>query len=363
MCCVLCLTLPPKTLLFDLRMWRFFAIFNGMQESFLHFVWRFQYFERASLETTSGEALTIFDTGMHNTNSGPDFSHSRMAIKDIEWHGQVEIHIRSSDWQRHRHHVDPAYDNVILHVVWEDDRPVYHKDGTLLPTLVLQNKVSSRLINRYESLVQNLELVPCSSVLREISPITKLDMNEKALMSRLSNKTNQVLEVYHLHKGDWEQTTFQWLAANFGFKVNRDAFFSLGASMPYKLVAKHNHKLLELEALLFGQAGLLNISAPRDAYEQALIEAYQFLAYKYQIEHKQMGAQEWKFLRLRPANFPTLRIAQFAALFHGKEQFFSRILEAQGIQAYHSIFEALPTAYWQRHYQFGKLGKEKSGGN
>jgi Protein of unknown function (DUF2851) len=323
-----------------------------MSESFLHYVWQFQYFDKYNLLTTEKEKLVIYKTGTYNTDSGPDFSHAKLKIGTMDWVGNIEIHIKSSDWMAHQHHHDDAYENVILHVVWENDKPIERKDGSLIPTIELKNRISHQLINNYRHLVNSPLPIACEQSIKRVEPIIKTSMIEQAAMRRLEAKSTEVKTLLKANQGDWEETTYQWLAKGFGFKINAEPFYQLAKSLPYRLIRKHSNNLLQIEALLFGQAGLLTTKT-KNEYSTSLFSEYRFLRAKYSLEPVLLPSQ-WKFLRLRPANFPTLRIAQFASLLHAQQALFSKIAESN-VADLIAIFDASPSPYWHSHYHFSKL--------
>lgn len=324
-----------------------------MSESFLHYLWQFQYFDKKELKTTVGDELVIFKAGIHNTDAGPDFSQIKVKIDGIDWAGSAEIHIKSSEWMDHGHQHDRAYENVVLHVVWEEDKPIYRNDGTRIPSLELKGRVDGQLINEYQKLINNSSVIPCEHSFRKIDHLVKLSMVDKALMKRLEDKANTVTNLLNQNQGDWEETTYQLLAGNFGFKVNKEPFLQLGKALPYKIIQKHRDQLLQVEALLFGQAGFL-VAKTKDEYITKLFTEYEFLSKKYSLQSSQMNAAQWKFLRLRPSNFPTLRIAQLASLFHFRKSIFSHLIEIEDYKSLKQFFEITPSPYWQTHYRFGK---------
>lgn len=327
-----------------------------MSEAFLHYLWQFQYFDKKELKTTAGEDLVIFKSGILNTDAGPDFLQAKIKIDGIDWAGSAEIHIKSSAWYDHDHHHDPAYENVILHVVWEEDKPIYRVDGTRIPCLELKGRVDEQLIKEYQKLINNASVVPCAQSFRTIDGLVKLSMVDKALMKRLEDKANVVTNLLNQNNGDWEETTYQLLATNFGFKVNKEPFLQLAKALPYRVVQKHRDQPIQIESLLFGQAGFL-VAKTKDDYITKLYTEYDFLSKKYSLPSTQMNVAQWKFLRLRPSNFPTLRIAQFAALLHTRKSIFSTLIEAQSYEDLKTYFEIIPSSYWQTHYRFGKKAK------
>lgn len=327
-----------------------------MTESFLQYVWQFQYFDKKELLLTTGEPLTILKPGILNTDAGPDFSQAKVKIDQIAWAGSVEIHVQSSGWYAHHHDADAAYENVVLHVVWEEDKPVQRKDATRLPTLTLKSRVEPHLLKSYLNLVNNPASIPCKSSFAQVSDLIRHSMIDKAVMQRLERKAGEVLQLLDQNQGDWEETAYQWLAASFGFKVNTDPFLQLAKALPYKLLLKHREQPLQLEALLFGQAGFL-VARSKDAYLTSLVNEYQFLERKYNLSKTRLDVTQWKFMRLRPANFPTLRLAQFASLLRRSENIFSAILDATQYDTVESLLTVEPSRYWKTHYRFGKKAK------
>jgi len=320
-------------------------------ESFLHYIWQFQYLSKTALLTTMGQEISVFHPGQRNPHSGPDFSNARVRIGEIEWMGSVEIHIHSSGWLEHHHNTDPTYDNVILHVVWKNDKTVTRSDGSDMPTLELKDRVSESLLIHYNSLMHNPEEIPCGSRLDGINTISKLSMLDKVLTERLESKAQLVLKVLQRNNNDWEETAYQMILKNFGFKVNTEPFQQLAQSVSYKFLLRHADQWLQVEALLFGQAGFLEENSA-DQYYRALQREYKLLSQKYQLTGKKVSKTQWRFLRLRPANFPTLRIAQFASLIHHRKNFFSSILSESTNKGLRTFFSVQQSAYWMRHYSF-----------
>jgi hypothetical protein len=329
-----------------------------MQESLLHYIWQFQYFDRNNLRTTSGDEILVFNPGHRNTHAGPDFSNARVRVGDIEWIGNVEIHIHSSGWTEHKHHLDAAYDNVILHVVWSDDKPVVHNDKSVLPTLELKGRVADELLLRYNKLLLNPEPIPCSASISNVHEITRLSMFEKALMSRLEAKAGNILQILSINNNDWEETCYQMLCRNFGFKVNSEPMFSLARAIPYRVIMKHADKLIQTEAVLFGQAGLLEESGD-ETYLGLLKREYHLLSQKFDLSPKKMNKAQWKFLRLRPANFPTIRLAQLAALLFSERNIFSKFIEARSGRDLVKLLSVTQSEYWTRHYLFARPIEEE----
>ncbi len=324
-----------------------------MHESFLHFLWRFQYFNKQNLYTVEGSQLQIVSPGIYNTHSGPDFEESRVLLDGMEWAGKTEIHLKSSDWLQHGHQTNEAYNNVILHVVWQHDQPVQRQDGTVIPTLELSPRTDVQLLHTYQSLLENLDPIPCASQIHKVPAIYIRQALDQALMQRLQEKARFIEELLHLNHLDWEETTWQVLARNLGFKVNSEPFLRLAKVLPLKILRKHGDSLLQMEALLFGQAGFLEQSFS-DAYPLALQQEYAFLSRKYQLYSSRLSLHEWKFMRLRPSNFPTVRIAQLAALVHKHPHLFALFTHLQPGKALMDLCQISTSDYWQKHYSFEK---------
>ena len=333
-----------------------------MNESFLHFLWQFQNFDKLNLQTTDNEVVEIIKVGRLNSDSGADFQDARIIIGEVEWAGSVEIHLKSSDWDIHKHQFDTSYQNVILHVVWEDDKPILRKDGTKIPTITLRERADKNLLRKYEAMMESKAEMPCQNQFREVDDIKKISMLDKVLMKRLQDKSLIVSQFLQENKQDWEETTYQILAKNFGFKLNAEPFLSLSKNLPLKILQKHRDNLGQIEALIFGVAGFLqneNNEIEWDDYRKNLRKEFQFLASKYQLHDKVLGQHEWKYLRLRPANFPTVRLAQFAKFIHENANLFSILIHLENVKSLAKILKVKQSDYWIEHYVFGK----KSEGN
>ena len=329
-----------------------------MTEAFLHYVWQFQYFNKEGLQTSDGETLQIFNPGIANTNSGPDFSEARIKIENLEWRGSVEIHVNSSGWIDHQHQVDEAYEKVILHVVWEHDKRIFYSDGSLIPTLELKDRVNPDLLFRFKKLVTNSETILCKDQWNNVADILKLSMLDKVVTERLKAKSRFVYDILQKTNTDWEETCYRLLCKNFGFKVNAEAMEQLAEALPYKIILKSIDKPYQVEALLLGQAGFLE-KPSTDRYILLLQREFHLLSRKFNLEEKQMQESQWRFLRLRPANFPTIRLAQLATLFSAHANLFSKILECQSSKELTGLFKVNQSDYWLHHYRIGKLSSAK----
>jgi len=330
-----------------------------MRESFLHFIWQFQKFESFNLQTTRGESIQVVTIGNHNTHAGPDFLEAKILLDDITWYGNVEIHTKASDWDRHGHQRDAAYNNVILHVVWEHDRDIHSHSGQEIPTLELKEKIEDALLKKCNHLILSPLQIPCASQLKTVKRIDILSMMERVGVFRLQQKSELILNLLDRNKGSWEETTHQLLFKNFGFKRNSESFLKLAQLIAHKTLIKHARDLFQLEALLFGMAGLLDDRLDDD-YHQKLREEFKFLAKKYGLEERCMKSVEWKFLRMRPGNFPTMRIAQLAAFIHHNSKFFNAIVSSVDLGAVRSLFDFGVSDYWKSHYRFGKQSKDQN---
>ncbi|MFZ6012354.1 MAG: DUF2851 family protein [Bacteroidota bacterium] len=332
-----------------------------MQESFLHYVWQFQYFNKTDLRTTTGEEVMVFNPGCRNDHAGPDFFNARVRVGELEWIGNVEIHVRASEWLDHCHDSDPAYENVILHVVWKRDKDIHRSDRSMLPTVELTGRLEPDLVFRYKRLVNNPEKIPCSKSIHKVPYLVRLSMLDKAALIRLQGKAKKVEALLDRNRNDWEETCYQMLGRNFGFKVNAEPFQQLTQSLPYKVLMKHANRPFQIEALLFGQAGFLE-PEKGDDYYQLIRREHQLLARKYGILDKRLSTAQWKFLRLRPANFPTIRLAQLAALMAERKNLFSNIIMAETYATLKKVFVVSQSEYWRKHYQFSKKSKEDVAG-
>ena len=330
-----------------------------MEEAFLHFIWKFQQFATADLVTDTGQTVTVLRPGNANTDAGPDFHDAKIKIGDITWNGSVEIHIHGKDWYNHRHHEDAAYNNVILHVVWENDASTEPKDKTVIPTISLQKRIDERLVMDYRKLFEPHDEILCRRFIKKMKSITVLSMKDKVLAQRMEAKAELIFREIALTDNDWEEIVWRMMCKNFGFKTNAYPFFELGKSMPLKVLKKEAHMLMTVEALLFGQAGFLEEES-NDPYYVQLKKEYIFKKTKYNLD-RNLDNHQWKFLRLRPANFPTIRIAQLAAFVTSQENLLSTFIHYDSIKTLREVFKTTQSSYWQRHYHFKKLAKTQVG--
>lgn len=330
-----------------------------MEESFLHFIWKFQQLNSRELQSQTGAKITILDPGFKNQDAGPDFKNAKIKIGEILWNGNVEIHVNAADWYRHNHQVDDAYDNVILHVVWKNDDVIKRKDQTIIPALELKNIVDEKLILNHDRFFESRNEILCKRYLNKTKPITIHNMMDKVLAERLEQKSNLIFKEIAFTDNDWEEISWRIFCKNFGFKTNADSFYDLGKSTPFKLLKKESDSLQNIEAILFGQAGFLEDDYSDD-YFSSLKKEYFFRQKKYSLERR-IDKHQWKFLRLRPANFPTIRIAQLAALVVNNINLFSTLVNFSSLKDLKENLQSFQSEYWQNHYNFGIKAKSKVG--
>ena len=315
-----------------------------MTERILQFIWQFQYFNKSELSTTQGEVLRILFQGQLNSNQGPDFNNAKIRIGDTTWAGTIELHIKASDWNKHGHQEDKNYKNVILHVVWENDEI----KETSIPVLELKERVSKVLMKRYQELMNSTSFIASEHSIHTVPEISWKAWKERLLAERLLRKSKKVENYLQQNSFHWEETFWWLLARNFGMKVNADIFEDVARSVPLALLAKHKNQVLHVEALLLGQAGLLEGKMVED-YPCMLQKEYKFFKKKYGL--RQPGNQVF-FLRMRPGNFPTIRLAQLAMLIHESMHLFSKIKEANSIHDVKNWMSVTANDYWHYHYRF-----------
>ena len=328
-----------------------------MKEELLHYVWRTKRFEFLNLKTTAGEPLEILQFGVYNTDAGPDFFNARVQIGDTIWAGNIEMHLKASDWYKHQHQHDRAYDNVILHVVLEEDEVIVRSNNSRIPCMEVKRRISPKLVQNYQKLIRSAYWIPCQEQLVGISNFTLQFGMERLLIERLLSKASRMTSVLQEQKNDWDDVFYRFLARNFGLKVNAIPFEDLARTLPLRLLLKHKDRLFQIEALLFGQSGLLEDEF-EDTYPRKLKQEYAFLRQKYSLQP--LKKESWKFLRLRPANFPTIRIAQLATLIYQSHALFGKVLAAANIKEIENMFEVKLSNYWKDHYRFDKLSTVKA---
>lgn len=327
-----------------------------MREDFIHFLWRQVRFDLRELTTTTGATISIQDFGLHNKDAGPDFHRGQVRIDGMQWAGNIEMHVKASEWYDHGHDTDPAYDNVILHVVLEEDRPVFRRNGDRIPCLELAGRIPAGIMNSYWRMMNNENWISCQFQLQQINEPARRAWLDQLIRQRMQQRARRFSERMIDNHRDWEEAFYQSLARALGGRVNADAMDMLARSIPLRVLLKHKHSLLQLEALLFGQSGLLPEPADgEDAYLTLLRREYALLRVKHGL--RPLPAAAWRYLRLRPNNFPTIRIAQLAAMLHRTGQLFGKSLAAADAKELCNMFEVKLSNYWRSHYRFGKEGK------
>lgn len=325
-----------------------------MQEALLQLAWKMQLFTASSLATTDGEPISIIHPGILNTDSGPDFTNARIRIGGTLWAGNVEIHHKSSGWLQHGHHKDRRYDNVILHIVYDHDMP--HSD---IPTLELKRYIPADMILSYRHLMETAHWIPCEKQLSQVPEVVIKKHLDTMVAERLEEKALRFEQRLMQNANDWEETAYQLLARGFGNPVNADPFERVARSVPLKTILRHTDNPMQIEALLFGQAGLLegNFKA---VYPHRLKAEYVYLRNKYRLEP--IRALEWKFLRMRPAHFPTMRMSQFAALLASRDKLFAHLLGLESSKEAIDFFSVDASEFWTEHYHFKRASSKAHGG-
>lgn len=323
-------------------------------ERLLHYVWQYKLYGSPEQTTTEGGAFTILDPGIHNTDAGPDFFNAKLKCNETVWVGNIEIHIRASDWLKHGHHTDKAYDSVILHVVEKSDAVIYRTNGEVIPQVELV--IPDYIKQNYVSLLEQARGVPCLNRLNKLSSFELSAWMVALLSERLERKTNDIYNHLAQHANDWSETFYIILCRSFGVGINSDAFEYLAKSLPLRILLKHRDQPIQVEALLFGQAGLLD-DIHSDTYYQTLQTEYRFLQHKYQL--KPVTGSLYKTMRIRPANFPHIKLAQLAALYVQCDTLFSRMMECKDAQSMRSLFRINTTSYWDTHYHFRCVSTKK----
>ncbi len=346
-----------------------------MREDFLHFLWRTRQFDATNLTTTDGESIEILDFGAYNAlDAGADFQNVKLRIGDWTWFGSVEMHLKSSDWLAHGHQKDAAFGSVVLHVVFENDvevrrnaayteepvppsregyknlKIVTESETPKIPCLELKNRIPEGIFKKYWAIMHNAHWIPCQTHFHQVSDLTKHKWLERLAVERLERKSTAIQTALERNKDDWEETFWQFTARYFGSKVNAEPMEMLACSLPHRILAKHKNQLFQLEALLFGQAGFLEKTFADD-YLIRLKKEYQFLKTKHNLGDA-VPLAAWKFGRLRPPSFPTIRLAQLAALIHRSLHLFSKVIDNQQVEKLSELFEVEVSDYWREHFVF-----------
>ncbi|KIQ22826.1 hypothetical protein RT99_07005 [Flavobacterium sp. MEB061] len=328
-----------------------------MKEDFLHYLWKFKKFETLNLITTQKEQITIIKTGDYLELSGPDFFNAQIIIGKQKWAGNVEIHLKSSDWYVHGHEKDAAYENVILHVVWEHDTEIFGKNNREIPVLVLKDYVSSETVNNYQSLMSPKSWISCEKQIAQIDDFVFKNWQERLFFERLERKSKFIYDLLEETNQDWEAVLFCLLAKNFGLNTNGNAFLQIAKKLPFSIIRKESFEVENLEALLLGTSGLLD-AEKEDVYFKDLKIRYFYLLYKYQLDKAYTDPVE--FFKHRPDNFPTIRLSQLASLYNKHQNLFSKIIALKSVKSIYELLNVSASLYWQNHYQFDKESPKKS---
>lgn len=328
-----------------------------MREDFLHYLWKFKKFDTSSLHSAKSEPITIINAGNYHQLAGPDFFNAQLIIGGQKWAGNVEIHLKSSDWYLHHHETDDAYENVILHVVWEHDSEIYRRNTTEIPVLELRHYVAAETIQNYTELSRPKSWIYCEKQLHEVDPFIIRNWQERLFYERLQRKSDVICDLLQQKQMDWEAVLFCLLARNFGLNTNGDAFFEIALQIPFNVIRKEISEAWRIESLLFGFGGLLEHEY-EDRYACDLETSFQLLCQKYSLDCAPVA--EPAFFQHRPDNFPTIRLSQLASLYSNEPQLFSKVIEAHDLPQLYGIFSVAVTSYWQTHYQFDRQSPKRN---
>ncbi|MFV8371238.1 DUF2851 family protein [Flavobacterium sp. LB2P74] len=330
-----------------------------MKEDFLHYLWKFKKFDILNLKTVSKEEVTIVNVGQYLELAGPDFFNAQIVIGTQKWAGNVEIHLKSSDWYVHHHEKDVGYENVILHVVWEHDGAVFRGDNSEIPVLELKKYVEKETVVNYQTLMAPKSWIFCEKQLKDIDEFVLQNWQERLFFERLERKSQPIFDLLEQTNQDWEGVLFCLLAKNFGLNTNGEIFYKMAQSVSFSIIRKESFEVENLEALIFGASGLLD-SEKEDNYFKDLKFRYFYLLHKYQIE--KIGMEPVQFFKHRPDNFPTIRLSQLANLYHSQHNLFSKISSLNSLKSTYELFQITASEYWQTHYQFDKVSPKKNKG-
>ena len=329
-----------------------------MKEEFLHYIWKHQMFSKRSLVTTDNKNVIIKSVGLHNHNSGPDFFNAKIEIDNLVWAGNVEIHVKSSDWYLHRHESDVNYDTVVLHIVWKDDVEIFNKNNHPLPTVEISNFISKDVLGNYHRLFsKELRWIPCEKSIEFIDSFTMNNWKTRLYFERLEAKSKLIDVLLLASNNDYEAVLFKLLMKNFGLKINGDSFLNLANSIDFSIIRKEQNNVLKLNALLFGQAGFLQQEL-EESYFRLLKKEYSYLKHKYNV--LPIANEQFQFFRMRPTNFPTIRIAQIAAVYHQHQSLFSKLMSFTKLEEFYDLFNVPLNEFWKTHYTFKKIAPKKT---
>ncbi|MCQ2234737.1 MAG: DUF2851 family protein [Paludibacteraceae bacterium] len=317
-----------------------------MKEDLVSYIWRYKLWTNIPLTTQNGEVVEVIDCGLPNNDAGPDYFNAKVKIGETTWAGNVEIHVRASDWSRHKHENDEAYNNVVLHVVAQSDTVIKNAKGEEVPQVELQIPV--KYVQLAEQLIQSQQAIACGKYWDDKLKARLELMLNGLVCERLENKVTAIQEILGSNQNNWEETFYQILARSFGMKVNNEAFYQTARSLPQSYLGKQKDNLLQIEALLMGQAGLLENVEKTDEYINSLITEYKFLKAKYNLSP--INRNLWKMGRIRPANSPWVRLAELAMLVHHSEHLFMKTVGTKDVKSLHELFTFNASDYWQTHY-------------
>ena len=329
---------------------------NNQKEDIFHYAWATKKFDFLNLITTSGDRVIIHNFGVHNRDAGPDFLHAEVTIDNQKWVGNIEIHTRSSDWYNHKHHLDPNYNSVVLHVAYEHDKDVLNEKEQHIPSIELKGIIESDLFSRYKLFKENPSFIPCEQLISKVDQLFFELYKEDLIVSRFEEKTNVIDRLLLLTNNDWNEVAFRFLCRCLGGNHNQDAFETLATSCPINVISKHLDHPNQVYALLFGQAGFLNKG--KGSFFENLQNEYAFLKTKYRLQS--MPLESWNFARMRPTNFPTLRIAYLAEFILKQINIIKLILDKTSIEDLHDILKVQLPTYWDTHYMFTHKAKTLS---
>lgn len=328
-----------------------------MKEEFLHYVWQYQKVNTLDLKTVQNNTVSVLHPGVYHELAGPDFFNAQLEIDGQKWAGNIEIHVKSSDWYVHNHERDPAYNNVILHVVWEYDTAVFGPDNTEIPVLLLQEYLSIDLLQSYHALLAPKTWINCQNQLSTINSFVLSNWQERLFFERLERKSQFIFDSLTEMQNDWEAVLFLNLAKNFGLNTNGASFFKIAQSIPFSVIRKESSDVQNLEALFLGMGGLLD-HEKEDLYYKDLQFRFYYLLQKHAIQKPYLAPLQ--FFKHRPDNFPTVRLSQLASLYHAQTHLFTNITNEFSLPSLYSRFSISPSKYWETHYQFDKESPKKS---
>jgi hypothetical protein len=329
-----------------------------MNEYLLQFIWQFKLYDFSKpLITSDGEEAIVMNCGKWNKDAGPDFIEAKIKLGNTLWVGNIEIHIKSSDWHLHKHAKNKAYNNLIMHVVFEHDKLIITQNKSHFPTIELKKYINPNLLNRYHDLMNQKQFIPCSKFISAVNEMTIREQMDRMLTERLEMKVHHINDLLFRFQHNWQEVFYIELARAFGIHINQDAFEQLVLQTPLNIFTKHKNNLTQIEALLFGQAGFL-YDYLDEKYPIQLANEYKHLKNLHNLHGLDKG--QWKFLRLRPANFPTIRLAQFAQLLHQSNHLFSKVIEATSLKEIIHLFSFEVSDFWLSHYTLTEKSVEKS---